>query len=54
VTAQVRDTNVLPPPEPRDPKGVRPSLDLPGMKWQVDEIQRRLKEEKKGKRGEKE
>jgi hypothetical protein len=39
MTAEVRDSTILPPPEPRDPKGTRPALDLVHLARQVRGIQ---------------
>jgi hypothetical protein len=39
MTPEVRDQSILPPPEPPDPAGTRPPLDLLGMWCQVVLIQ---------------
>jgi hypothetical protein len=39
MTAEVRDSTILPPPEPRDPKGTRPALDLAHLARQVRGVQ---------------
>ena len=43
----------LPPPQPRDPPGIRPPLDLAAVFAQVAEIQRRLAEEQTKRQAEK-
>ena len=41
--------NVLAPPEPPDPPGIRPKLDLENMAGQVRAIQEKLAEERAAK-----
>jgi hypothetical protein len=42
VIAQVNDSSVLPPPQPRDPPGIRPGLDFEVVARQVKAIQEKL------------
>ena len=47
MTDQLNDA--LPPPQPRDPPGIRPATDWPGVVEKVQMIQRKLAEERAAK-----
>ena len=52
--AQESDQSVLLPLEPRDPPGIRPATDWPGVVEKVQAIQRKLAEERAAKVNKKE